>query len=114
MKHEIESFDVEPPTHMDILVGMIRKTSHEEAFGWLSSTTVRMPIVTACTIDAMAQYSGQSRNKIMVKALEAALDQVWEQLPEKEREELEEVRSKLLTERIASFEKGEKQESGEV
>lgn len=114
MKHEIESFDVEAPTNLDMLVGMICKTADERQLGWIQSISIRMPVVLAATIDALAQYSGQSRNKIMVKALEAALDQVWEQLPQKEREELEEVRSKLLGERIASFEKGEKQESGEV
>lgn len=114
MKHQIESFDVEAPTHLDQLVGLVRKTATETNIGWLQSITIRMPIVLGCTIDALAQYSSQSRNKLIVKALETALDQVWEQLPESERVDIERIRSEILGEKVASLEKGDKPESGEV
>jgi hypothetical protein len=114
MKHEIESFDVETPSHLDLLVGMIRKTADEKQIGWLSSITIRMPMVLTCTIEALAQYSGQSRNKLIVKALETAVDQVWEQLPEQERDDIERIRSEILTQRIAALKEGQKAESGEI
>lgn len=115
MKHQIESFDVEIPTNLDVLVGMIRKTADEQAIGWLQSITIRMPMVLATTVEAVASYSGQSRNKLIVKALEAAFDQVWEQLPEEERAKVEELRCAILAEKLAAHEKApENTESGEV
>lgn len=114
MKHEIESFDVEAPTNLDMLVGMIRKTADERQLGWIQSISIRMPVVLASTIDALAQYSAQSRNKLIVKALETAFDQVWEQLPDQERTDIERIRSEFLSSKIAAFEKGDKNESGEV
>lgn len=110
MNHEIITHDVEPPSNLEMFVGMVSKTADEQASGWLKSITIRMPMVTALTFEAIASYSGQSRNKLMVKALETALDLLWEQLPEVERAELEHRRSDLLAQAMSEGVK----EAGEV
>lgn len=115
MKHTTEHFDVEAPSHLDMLVGMVRKTSDEGYTGWLQSMSVRMPMVLFCTMEALAQYSGQPRSKIVIKALEAAFDQVWEQLPEEERKEIEKLRSVILTHKMSQHEANpQATESGEA
>lgn len=114
MNHQVVSYDVEPPSNLEMFVGMITKTADEQKTGWLQSISIRMPINLACTIDALAQYSGHSRNKLIVKALEAAVDQMFEQIPGTEREEIEMIRAEILGKRIAEWEAGAKTESGEV
>lgn len=114
MNHDVISHDVETPTNLDVLVGMVSKTADEHGTGWLKSLTIRCPIVTALTFDALAAHSGQSRNKLAVKALETALDLLWEQLPPIERETIEAHRSLLLTQAVREMEAGKPQESGEV
>ena len=100
MKHQVEIFDSEAPSNLDILVGMVSKTANEEGTGWLQTITIRMPMTVACTFDALAKHSGQSRNKLVVKALESALDMLWEQLPEAERDTVEELRGDLMNYKI--------------
>lgn len=115
MNHQVTTYDVEAPTNLDLLVGMIRKTADEQSVGWIQSVSVRMPMVAACSIEALAQYSGQSRNKIIVKALDAALDLLWEQLPEDERKEVEKLRSMILEHKLEAHQRDASQtESGEV
>lgn len=110
MNHEVISWDTEPPSNLDILVGMVRKTADEQASGWLQSVTIRMPMTLACFLEALAKHSGHSRNKIMVKALEASLDAVLEQLPEEERAEIHQICADLVGERL----KDKNHESGEI
>ena len=76
MNHEVVSYDAEPPSHMEMFVGMIRKTMTEDQIGWLQSITIRMPINLACTLEALAKYSGHSRNKLCVKVRLLNLDNV--------------------------------------
>ena len=115
MKHQIESFDVELPTNLDMLVGMVRKTADEQSSAWLQSITIRMPMVVFTTLEALATYSGQSRNKLIVKSLESAFDHIWEQLPEDERMEIESLRSTILTQKMEQHQKDpSKTESGEL
>lgn len=102
MNHEIISFDSEVPSNLDVLVGMVSKTASEEHFGWLQSISIRMPMSIACTFDALSQHSGQSRNKLIVKSLQVALDQLWENMPEDERIHLEGLRAKLMQDRMSS------------
>jgi predicted DNA-binding protein len=100
MKHVIESYDVEPPSNVQMLLGMITKTANEEATAWTQTLSIRMPMMLACTFDAMAHHSGQSRNKLIVKALEATIDEIWGQIPEDERTTLEDLRSQIINHKI--------------
>lgn len=110
MNHQIITHDVEPPTSLDMLIGMVSKTANEDGFGWVQSISIRMPMHLACTVDALAQHSGQSRNKLMVKCMEVALDALWQELPQSEREAIEAVRGQLLGQKL----KDKDGESGEV
>lgn len=102
MNHEIVTFDVEAPSNMDMLLGMVSKTADENTSAWIQPLTVRMPVILATTLDALAKYSGQSRNKLAVKALESAMDTLWEQLPEADRTEIEAIRAELIADRLQS------------
>lgn len=110
MNHSIESYDVEVPTPLDILVGMVSKTANEENIGWLQSFSVRCPMAEACLLDALAAHSGQSRNKIVVQIIKTGLDALWTNLPPAEREQINAIQAKLLGERLEA----RSGESGEV
>ena len=110
MNHMVVSTEGEPPSNLEMLVGLVQKTATESGTGWLHSISIRMPMIQACTIDAIAQYSGKSRNQIIVKSLYVALDALFEQLPEAEQEELYAIRSRLLEERFEA----KSGESGEL
>jgi hypothetical protein len=110
MKHEIDTFDAEPPTNLDAFVGMVRKTSDEQHLAMIQAFSIRVPMTIACMFDAMAEYSGKSRNKLIVKAMEVALDHLWQELPEAERGPLDELYRRHLKQAMS----GNDSESGEV
>ena len=114
MNHQVTSYDSEAPSNLDAFVGMISKTVEEKQVGWISSISIRMPVVLGCTFDALSQYSGKSRNKLMVKALEAAVDMLFEQMSEEEVIEVEHIRGNLIAQRLAETELTKTTESGEV
>ncbi len=97
MNHQVITHDVEPLSNLDLLVGMISKTADEEQFGALRPVSTRLPLLTVVSLDALAAHSGQSRNKIISKALDAALEMLWNELPPVERATIEAHRSMLLT-----------------
>jgi len=100
MNHQVISHDSEPPTSLEMFVGLVRKTATESGFGWVNAISIRMPMVMACSFEAISQYSGKSRNQLIVKALEVSLDSLWEQLPDEERDQIEAIRSRLLEEKL--------------
>ena len=110
MNHSIESYDSEPLTPLDILVGMVSKTANEDNVGWLQSFSVRCPMTEACLLDALAAHSGHSRNKIAIQLIKAGLDSLWQQLPDSERKQISAIQSRLLAERLEA----RSGESGEV
>lgn len=115
MNHQVTSYDSEAPSNLDLFVGMISKTADEQQVGWIQSISIRMPMVLGCTFEALAQYSGKSRNRLMVKALEAAVDLLFEQMSEEEVKEVEDLRSKILGQRLGEVELNKTvAENGEV
>lgn len=115
MNHQVTSYDSEVPSNFALFVGMISKTADEQAVGWLQTISIRMPMVLGCTFEALAQYSSKSRNRLIVKALEAAVDLLFEEMSEEEVKEVEELRSKILTQRLGELEMNKAAaESGEV
>ena len=114
MNHQVTSYDSEAPSNLSLFVGMVSKTADEQAVAWLQTISIRMPMVLGCTFDALAQFSGKSRNKLMVKALEAAVDMLFEQMSEEEVIEVEHIRGNLIAQRLAETELCKTSESGEV
>ena len=110
MKHEIETFDVEPPTNLESFVAMVSKTGDEQHLAMIHAFSIRVPMTIACMFDAMAEYSGKSRNKLIVKALEVALDHLWQQLEDKERGAIDEIYRRAVGAALAA----NAGESGEV
>lgn len=110
MNHNVETYDVETQTPLDILLGMVSKSLEETEIGCLLSLTIRTPISEACFIDALAAHSGQSRNKIAVQIIKTGLHALWQELPDDERRELELAAGKLVRERL----RARQTESGEV
>lgn len=110
MNHQVETYDVEAPTPLDILVGMVSKTVEETTQAWVQTMTLRVPMHEACVIDALATHSGQSRNKIAIQIIKTGLYALWQDLPTAERADLQTAASQLLRERL----KDQTTESGEV
>lgn len=105
-----KTYSPEAVTSLDVLVGMISRHADVEHVGAISSVTVRMPLVLACTFDAMAQFSGQSRNRILCHALEVAADELYSALPDADLNQINAIRSDLLRKRVIEME----HESGEI
>lgn len=110
MQHTIETFDVEPPSNLDTFVGMISKTADEQHLALIQAFSIRVPVSIACMFDAMAEYSGKSRNRLVVKALEVALDSLLSSLPEADCEAVNEIYRRRLGEALQATDN----ESGEV
>ena len=110
MKHEVESYDSELPTNLDSFVGMVSKTADEQHFAALQAFSVRVPVTISAMFEAMAEYSGKSRNRLIVKALEVALDSLYVELPASDREAINRMYQLRLGAALAS----KTGESGEV
>lgn len=110
MNHNFESYDVEPPNPVTMLAGMVSKTADEKNIGWLQAFSIRMPMHEACLIEALANHSGQSRNKIAVQVIKAGLFALWQEIPGEDRLELERAAGALIHEKLQAHEG----EGGEV
>lgn len=110
MKHEIETYDSEPPSNLDAFVGMVSKTAEEQHLAVLHAFSVRVPVTIAAMFEAMAEYSGKSRNRLIIKALEVALDQLYEQISVDDRAAID----KLFQKRLGEMTFDKNAESGEV
>lgn len=93
---DVPLFQPEAPTSFDVLEGMISKTATTEYTGALRSISVRFPLVDYCTIEAMSQYSGQSKNKIVIQMVLAAIERLNEELPASDLKAIQALRSKLI------------------
>ena len=110
MIHTMSSPDTEAPTSRDVFLGMVSKTADENYIGVTQTVSCRFPIAVACMFDAMSKYSGKSRNRLIVKACEVALEELWGELPPSERSQLEVLRGACMVEKLAAA----GVESGEV
>ena len=110
MKHDYITHDSEPPTPLDVLVGMVSKTIEDEYVGAVQAFSIRMELVDACTLEALAAYSGQSRNKIACQLVKAGLHELWQRIGDDERAEIERTTGSMIRQR---FEAGTT-ESGKV
>lgn len=100
MKHDYVTHDSEPPTPLDVLVGMVSKTMEDEYIGAMQAFTIRMELVDACTLEALAAYSGQSRNKIACQLIKSGLHELWQRIGDDERAEIERTTGALIRQRV--------------
>ncbi len=102
MKHEIESLDNEVPTNRESFLAMVSKTGDEAQHGWIHAFSVRAPMTLAMQFEAMAQHSGKSRNLLIVKALQVAVDELWQELPQDDCEAIEAIYRAKMGEALAA------------
>lgn len=87
-------------TRLDTAVSLFSKTATIEDIGILAASTVRMPIIAHCTCKAIAQYSGQTLNRVLVELIEVGLEEVLLNLPTEDKEAILAIRSPLLHEAL--------------
>jgi hypothetical protein len=92
---QMQSYD-EMPTRLEMAISLFTKTGTSEAMGSVNAISVRIPSIEYVTIEALAQYSGLSRNKVIVQLLEVALDEVFQGLKPEQRAEVFKIRGDLL------------------
>jgi hypothetical protein len=69
-------------TNLDVLVSLLEKTGSSETQTSVHALSVRLPTFDFATIEAMAEHSGHSRNKIICQLITVALSEVWSALDE--------------------------------
>lgn len=79
-------------TKLDLLLSLIEKRGSSEMSTSVQPISVRIPTFDYANIEAMAQHSGCSRNKIIVKLIELALVEVWSGLDEQNAAEINNLR----------------------
>lgn len=102
MNHTLKTPDSEAPSSRDAFLGMVSRIADESYTGATQTISCRLPVHLACMFEAMSKYSGKSRNRLIVKALEMALEELWSELPEVERQELESLRGEFVAEKLAA------------
>lgn len=103
------------PAQIDLLAGMVSKAAIVETFGLQHIVTIRVPFPIVTRFDAMAEYSGKSRTRLMVSALESALEQLQARLPKDDLAEIDKIESRICYERLTKQEGGNSDlVSGEV
>lgn len=91
----MQSYD-EMPSRLEMAISLFTKTGTSEAMGSVQPISVRIPSIEFVTIEALAEYSGLSKNKVIVQLLEVALDEVFQGLKDEQRAEIFQIRGKLM------------------
>ena len=94
---QLQSYD-DMPTRLEMAVALFTRTATSEAMGSVHARSVRIPSIENVTIEALAQYSGLSVNKVIVQLLEVALDEVFQAMTEEQRAQVFAKRGALMKE----------------
>lgn len=94
---QLQSY-VEAPTRLEMAVALFTRTVTSEALGSVHARSVRIPTIENVTIEALAQYSGLSVNKVIVQLLEVALDEVFQAMSLEQRAQVFAKRGALIKE----------------
>jgi hypothetical protein len=89
------SYD-EAPTRLDMAVSLFTRNGTSDAVGSVHARSIRIPTIENVTIEALAQHSGLSVNKVIVQLLEVALEVVFQEMTEEHREQVFVKRSELI------------------
>lgn len=103
--YTMESYD-ETPTRLEQTIALFTRTANSEAIGSVHARSIRVPTIENCTIDALAEHSGLSANKVIVLLLQVALDEVFQGMPEDERDQVFQRRARLLGQFVSDAGKG--------
>lgn len=93
----LDSYD-EMPTRLEMAVALFTRTATSEALGSVHARSIRIPSIENVTIEALAQHSGLSFNKVVVQLLEVALDEVFQAMPAEQRAQVLAKRGALMKE----------------
>lgn len=93
-------YQPEEITKLDMVVALLEKTGKSEASTSVHPISVRIPTFDYANIEAMAQHSGLSRNKIICQLLDLALSEVWTALDEENGEAINKLRMKIYMEMV--------------
>lgn len=103
----------EPPTKLEMLVSLVSRTAKSEAVGSVHPISVRVPTIPFATIQAVAQHSGMSMNKVIVQLLDVGLDELWSGLEQEECDQISTLRSAILQDLVQRG-KADQASEGEV
>ena len=91
----LQSYD-EAPSRLDMAIGLFTRQATSDLVGSVHARSVRIPTIENATIEALAQFSGLSVNKVICSLLEVALDEVFQGLKDEPRAEIFRIRSAVL------------------
>ncbi len=100
-------FAPEAPDSFEMLEAMVSKTGNIEYIGPMRTVSVRMPMIDYCTIEAMSQYSGQSKNKLLNQMIRVCLERLNETLSTEDATKIQDLRSNLIGELLPDDVKAE-------
>lgn len=87
-------------TPLDAAVSLFSKQSTLTETGHTCQASFRIPALEFAKVDAIANYSGQSRNRVVVELLRVGLDSVLTNMPEEEAREIYEIFRRLMGELV--------------
>jgi len=88
----------ETPDELEHTVALICKSANQSESGVAHAMTLRVPTFAYATTRAMAEYSGNSINKIALQLLRVGIDAVLEELPADEAHAIHALRSEIIRE----------------
>lgn len=87
---------------IDMLICLLQKTGTSETQTSVHATSVRLPTFDYANVEALAQHSGCSRNKIFCELISLALSEVWSGLDDENSSVINDLRNKIHHEMIGS------------
>ena len=92
------------PSKLEMAVGLFSKTATSEVSGAVRSTSLRIPITEFAEIEAIAQHSGISRNKVICTLIDLALPEILANLPKADRKTIDRLAVKNVQAMLAESE----------
>lgn len=92
---KLTSYD-EMPSRLEMAVDLFTNKASSETIGAVRAYSIRVPLIEDATIKALHVYSGQTQNKVIVQLLQVALDEVFQTMPEADRDSIFKLRAGIL------------------
>lgn len=92
------------PTKLEFAVDLFSHAATSEISAAVRTTSVRIPITDYAEVEAIAQHSGISRNKVICTLIGLAMSQILENLPKSDRKAIDRLTNKNLQTMIAENE----------
>ena len=99
MNYKLTSYH-EMPSRLEMAVGLFTNKATSESIGAVRAYSIRVPLLEDATIKALHVYSNQAQNKVIVQLLQVALDEVFQAMDEKDRDEIFKLRAGFLGEAV--------------